>query len=1047
MEKLTNIFNKKTILKNIAIFNFYDLKEKFSIAKKWIEFSESGVLDKTKETVLQADFLNDFFGKILGYKNTLESSNEWTLDKETKTKADTTRADGALGYFSQGIRDIRVVIELKDSKTKIDEKQNRLNDKRTPVEQAFSYSFKSGKNCNWVIVSNYKEIRLYNSKDSNEYEVFFIKKLQNEDELKRFIFFLSCDNLISKEKESSIDILYRKNIEAEKEITKEFYNNYKTFRMNLFNHIKEKNQNINEILIFEKTQKLVDRFIFVCFCEDTGLLNEKTIRKLVEVAKKRLSRSNTKIWEEIKDLFLAIDLGSLEHNINRFNGGLFAEDTLIDSFIIEDAIFEELVLISDYDFSSDLNVNILGHIFEHSLNDMEEIKASISGVSFDEKKGKKKKDGIFYTPEYITKYIVKEAIGSWIEDRKKELGFYELPELTEEDKKIKYKNKKSNTKIYSEKTIKHIEFWENYKEKLKNIKVLDPACGSGAFLNQAFDYLLFEGIEVNKALALLREYYSFEDLSVGILKDNIFGVDLNGESVEITKLSLWLKTAKKTDPLTSLDNNIRCGNSLIDDESVVGEKAFKWEVEFKDIMDNGGFDIVIGNPPYVFARETISNNEKNYLTKNYKSADYQLNTFSLFIEKSINLLKNKNYLGFVIPNTLLKISSLAQIRRFIFENGSPTNIVQLFGYSFENVNVETVILIFSKKFISETIVTNIYDLNNIDFYNDAYSIDNISWRNDGEYRFQVSTDKNTEGLLEKIKKDTMILELTFEVKAGLQAYESGKGNPKQTPEDVKNRPYDFNYKYNETTHKYLEGKDIKRYYIDWGKTFLKYGENLAASRTFDIFERPRILIREITGKYPQSLICSYTEDILLNNRSIINVLSYDNSKESLKTLLLILSSSLISYYFQKVTPKSDRQMFPKLILKDLKEFPVKLPENTNSFVDIADKMIDLNCKKEELINKFVSYLLNKYNLSKVTGKISEFYLYDFNELLKELKKQKKVLQGMDEYNLKEIFDNEKSKVLEIKSEIEKTDKEIDKIVYDLYELTDEEIKIVENIKN
>ena len=231
MGKNTEIFNKKIIVKNIENYNFGDLSNKFEIIKKWIEFAESGVLDKTKETALQTDFLNDFFGEILGYKNTLDSSEEWTLDKETKTKADETRADGALGYFNQNGKNIKAVIELKDSKTKLDERQTRLNDRRTPIEQAFSYSFKSGKECNWVIVSNYKEIRFYNAKDSNEYEMFYIKNLKNEEELKRFIFLMCAENLISKEKESLLDILYRKNIEAEEEISKKFYNDYKKFRM------------------------------------------------------------------------------------------------------------------------------------------------------------------------------------------------------------------------------------------------------------------------------------------------------------------------------------------------------------------------------------------------------------------------------------------------------------------------------------------------------------------------------------------------------------------------------------------------------------------------------------------------------------------------------------------------------------------------------------------------------------------------------------------------------------------------------------------------
>ena len=203
------------------------------------------------------------------------------------------------------------------------------------------------------------------------------------------------------------------------------------------------------------------------------------------------------------------------------------------------------------------------------------------------KNGKRKKEGIFYTPEYITRYIVKESIGGWLDDRKKELGFYELPELSAEDyQSIKLIRKKisgsfANTLKYNNKVEKHLAFWEAYKEKLRNIKVLDPACGSGAFLNQAFDFLYNEGQFVNDKLSALRlgQREIFE-LDKHILTNNIFGVDLNAESVEITKLSLWLKTANKGKELTALDDDLKCGNSLIDNPAIAGDKAFNWFLEF-----------------------------------------------------------------------------------------------------------------------------------------------------------------------------------------------------------------------------------------------------------------------------------------------------------------------------------------------------------------------------------------------------------------------------------------------------------------------------------
>ena len=855
---------------------------------------------------------------------------------------------------------------------------------------------------------------------------------------------LSKENLIAKDGESGIEKLYRNNTEEEEKISNKFYGEYKTARIHLFEHLKKNNPEKDEMLLLEKTQKILDRFIFVCFCEDKGLLPARIFRGTLEQARNAIIELEDKNWNFIQALFKAINDGKPEHDINKFDGGLFAPDDELDTLKLTDAVFEELAKITDYDFDTDLNVNILGHIFEQSISDLEEIKAEINGERLDKKKGKRKKEGIYYTPEYITRYIVENAIGGWLEDRKKELGFYDLPELTGKD----YESIKVKKRAYNDNIKKHLDFWEAYKSILENIKVLDPACGSGAFLNQAFDYLFREGQRVNEEIAKLkRGTHSLVDLDKSILSNNLYGVDLNSESVEITKLSLWLKTASKHKELTALDENVKCGNSLIDDSEVAGDKAFKWEEEFSGIMRNGGFDVVIGNPPYVFAREKISQIEKDYFSKKYDSSEYQVNTFVLFTEKAIKSIKSNGMLGFIIPNSILKISSISKLRKIMIDKGSIETIVQLFGYSFENVNVETVVIIY-KKGVALTEKVNVLNVNNeVDLLESNYrKIATLKWRDDKEFRFLVDIDEKTEAFIEKLRTNSIKSEENFDVKAGLQAYEAGKGTPKQTSEDVKNRPYDFDYKFDENTHEYLEGKDVVRFDIKWSGTWLRYGEFLAAPRKFNIFSVPRILIREITAHHPRSLICTYVEQIYLNNRSIINILSKNNSTAELKTLLLILNSSLVSYYFQKTTPKSERKMFPKLILKDLREFPIKLPDNQQPFIEKADQMIDLNKQFHQTQKEFLDWLKIQYGLEKQSKKLESFYALGeeafFAELKKKLPKENKNISPKQTGEIKQYFEDYRQKIIALKNEIEKTDSEIDEMVYGLYGLTKEEIEIV-----
>ncbi|MDZ7775292.1 MAG: DNA methyltransferase [Bacteroidales bacterium] len=229
--------------------------------------------------------------------------------------------------------------------------------------------------------------------------------------------------------------------------------------------------------------------------------------------------------------------------------------------------------LSGYDFETDVDVNILGHIFEHSIGEIESVQAEIRGEAVDRQKTQRKKEGIFYTPKYITKYIVENTVGRLCEEKRQELGI-----VDEEYTKGRRHRKMATLKALNQKL-------DDYRVWLLSLTILDPACGSGAFLNQALDFLIKEHGKIDELRAeLLGESLVLSDITNDILENNIYGVDLNEESVEIAKLSLWLRTAQKGRRLNTLSQNIKCGNSLIDDPAVAGNKAFNWQQEFPGVF-------------------------------------------------------------------------------------------------------------------------------------------------------------------------------------------------------------------------------------------------------------------------------------------------------------------------------------------------------------------------------------------------------------------------------------------------------------------------------
>jgi type I restriction-modification system DNA methylase subunit len=477
----------------------------------------------SKEEEYQSGFITALFVNILGY--TLNPEPNFNIVLEKKNVDDSKKADGAILKENEVI----AVIELKSTQT---------TDLGKVETQAFGYKHHNPK-CQYIITSNFEKIRLYiqNAVDHLEFDLF---NLTREDFALLWLCF-EKDNILKdiplKIKESSVL--------QEENVTKQLYNDYSKFRKDIFDNIVKNNPEFDKLVLFKKTQKLLDRFLFIFFAEDRLLLPPNSISEIVKQWNdlKENYDEYFPLYERFKKYFGYLNTGfkGKKYDIFAYNGGLFLPDEILDNIKVDDEVlYQNTIQLSKYDFETDVDVNILGHIFEHSLGEIETVQAEIEGKEIDTQKTKRKKDGIFYTPKYITKYIVENTVGKLCEEKRAEIGI-----IDEEYAKGRRNRKKEIVKDLDNKLTE-------YREWLLNITILDPACGSGAFLNQALEFLIEEHKKIDELKAqLLGGSIVFSDIEAKILEKNIYGVDLNEESVEIAKLSLWLRTAQKGRKLTT----------------------------------------------------------------------------------------------------------------------------------------------------------------------------------------------------------------------------------------------------------------------------------------------------------------------------------------------------------------------------------------------------------------------------------------------------------------------------------------------------------------
>ena len=982
-------------------------------------------IHKIKEEQFQEGFLRELFVKVLGY--TINPSPNYNLTTELKNEVGSKKADGAILLDGKVIG----VIELKDHKTP---------DLTSIENQAFGYKNKH-KETRLVIISNFEKLRLYID-DAVEYREWDIFQMTEEEfrELYLCLAWTQVEHCVAIQMKSE-------SISNEEHITKALYKDYSHFKRVLFADILAQNPTPEgsdekdwQLLLFKKTQKLLDRLLFIFFAEDSFLLEPNSMVQIIDKWQQLKDLdAYVPLYDRIKMYFGYLDQGHVgkPFDVFAYNGGLFKPDEVLDSLKISDDLLQEHTRrLAAYDFGSDVDVNILGHIFENSLSEIEEVTQQITRGEVPQT-SKRKQDGVFYTPQYITKYIVENTIGRLCAEKKKELNIVDDDYFSDQRRQLKTKQRL-------------LDQLKAYREWLLQITVLDPACGSGAFLNAALQFLMAEHKHIDEMEAKVTGFaIEFQGVENSILENNLYGVDINEESVGIAQLALWLRTAKPHRKLNSLNQNIKCGNSLISDPAIAGDKAFDWQKEFPQVFEKGGFDVVIGNPPYGIL---IDDSLKDYYNQHFPLAQYKLNLYILFLERMFQIFNN-GIISFIIPKSLLINTYFADIRKFILTHSKVTEMFTITEKVFEDAEVGSSLII-TFEIHKDVETNNLVRLANCektkDFMEQCNIIENYisqaELMNSDKAEIVIQSQDSTT-IKSRIEKFPCARE-SYKFKNGLN------------PGNIKDKLITRNQ--NEITKRIIWGREISRYSIQWGGDYILYDEHIADNLTLDdvqskkgmnkqtkidfalrdktLFETEKVVIRK-TG---DRLICCYDNSNFYFD-TLVHGIYQSNNDYSLKYILAILNSKPATYFYRCLHDIKGK-VFAKISLDDLSSFPIPKITETNrviveGMISLSDTMLSLNKQLQEKRSRFLHRLSDNFEGVKITTALQQFDTMDFKGLMAELKKQKIKLSLSQQDEWEDYFNDRVAECQELSAQIKTTDTEIDNRVFDLYGLTEEERKI------
>lgn len=723
------------------------------------------------------------------------------------------------------------------------------------------------------------------------------------------------------------------------------------WRKDLAQNIAIRNPKITQPSLNYAVQVTLDRLIFLRICEDRG----------IETYGKLLSNLNGKnIYDHLCESFREAD--------ERYNSGLFHFNTekdrltspdlitlalKIDDDILQNVIKKFYYPESPYEFSV-LPADILGSVYERFLGKIIRLTDG-HRAKIDEKPEVKKAGGVFYTPSYIVNYIVENTVGRKLVDKK--------------------------------------------PEQVSSYRLVDPACGSGSFLIGAYQKLLDWHLEwyannspkkwlSGKSPAICQSKNGLRLTTSErkrILINNIFGVDIDAQAVEVTKLSLLLKVLEGETgetlanqlrllherALPDLESNIKCGNSVIEPDysQMQGElfidetldvNPFNWNSEFKDIFKSGGFDTVIGNPPYVFGRDwkalNIPEAVKVYLGKKYKTVPYQLDMFSIFIERANWLAKAEGMVGQIVPNVWLSNTYSSLTRNFLIENSEELKIVSPPKGVFKGLTVDTIVYVLKKNKnkdcsgkMESISVTKLEE-----DHETPISTLKASEYISGERPISVSVNTNSRNLALKLLSNNKRFDDFVEVTRGVHPYRTGgfgksafsKGS--QTLRDVEERPYNSNKGGNEY-RPFVYGRDLRFFAQTKASDFIKYGPWLAEPREPKFFKGVRIYSRKILAE--RLVVTVEDSNSIADQQVYISLPKFEGISAHL--LSGILGSKAIAFFIRAYfDEKTDA--FPQIKVSQLRQLPMpnfhQILKSNNADLDV----IEASVKKILLINDSAS---------------------------------------------------------------------------------------------
>ncbi len=620
------------------------------------------------EAEVRQQFINPLL-RALGWDTTTDQ-----VKPEQRTL--TGHADYALSLNGQE----QFFIEAKKFAENLDD-ERRIDSDTTQsyVEQAIDYAWHQ--RCDWAVLTNFDELRLYwthVNKDNPEEGLVF--QLSADD-------FLTHDGLenlrdLSKPAVENGSLEKLERTRERDSVNVEVLNTLSKARIRLTQDIHNNEPSIELDNLREGVQRILDRLVVMRVAEDRGVIASDTLLKMMEAWETTTINPDTR--RLVRDLSNAFrDFDSV------YNSELFAEHPCEDYEISNEPLKEIINSLYEYNFEF-IDADILGTIYEDYLGHAIEDKAE--GLELADRAGERREDGIYYTPIPVVEYIVDSTLGDRLENLMAEVR----TELNQDDPDFQAAREAF--------------------DKIENVRFLDVSCGSGSFLIKAYDKFV-ECYEEYQSLARdarpsdkgLRGFSAAQtipqDYRQQILKNNLYGLDLDRQATEIASVNLFLKALQQGEKLpTILEENIRQGNSLLngsakqvaevldiseDEAQELG--AFKWKDEFEDIFrQNGdGFTVIAGNPPWGAEIESYRGWVEQY--DNYQLAEGQYDSYELFLELSADLLEDGGTLGFIIPDSILR-EEHEETRKWLAENHRLDQIHKLGEGVFEDVWAGSAIL-------------------------------------------------------------------------------------------------------------------------------------------------------------------------------------------------------------------------------------------------------------------------------------------------------------------------------------------------------------------